>query len=123
MGGGDDGSQHPNHLSCFVNQEVFDFNAISAVHPAQQFNLPVNSDGMVELTTVIHPFTNVTSIAFYFPSNHGGGDITLIRYIGMQGEHTHYRREAVNAVYEVLCNGQDVQTEGEIQSSTTGHLH
>ena len=47
--------------------------------------------------------------------------------IGLQGEHTHYRREAVDTVYEVLCNGQDiVQPEdqtGSQETSHSGHLH
>lgn len=65
--------------------------------------------GTAELITSIREFTNVYSVAFFFPSNFGGGDKTQVRYIGMQGEHTHYRREAVHADYEVMCNGQDIE--------------
>jgi hypothetical protein len=60
---------------------------------------------------------------FYFPSNHGGEEITTIKYIGMQGEHTHYRREAVNAVYEVLCNGQDIESHSDELGTHAHHLH
>ena len=41
-------------------------------------------------------FTNIDVLTFYFSENHGG-DATIVQYIGMQGEHTHYRREAVDA--------------------------
>ena len=43
---------------------------------------------------------------------------------GLQGEHTHFRREAVDTVYEVLCNGQDIeQPEDSIGGTETAHLH
>jgi hypothetical protein len=123
--GGVNEDQHPSQLKCYVNQDVFDFSSVSSVAAVQEFNVPVNTNGSQELITVIHPFNNVTSLVLYFPANHGGGDITTIRYIGLQGEHTHYRREAVNAVYEVLCNGQDIDihAEGENMGSGVGHLH
>lgn len=123
--GGENQEQHPSRLKCYVNQEVFDFSSVSSVAAVQEFNVPINERGLQELITTIHPFNNVTSLVLYFSENHGGGDVTTIRYIGLQGEHTHYRREAVNAVYEVLCTGQDidVHTEGENVGSGVGHLH
>ena len=55
----------------------------------------------------VHPpgaFTNVTSLAFFFPGNHGEGDETSLQYIGMQGDHSHDRREAVDAdVQACVC--------------------
>eukprot|EP01039_Chlorochromonas_danica_P002466 gene2466-2701_t len=106
--GGGNGPHHPSQMRCYVNNIAIDFNELEAMRPAQQFDLPVNLTGTVELVTVLHAFTNITSLALYFPANHGDGETTRIRYIGLQGEHTHYRREAVDAVYEVLCNGQDI---------------
>jgi hypothetical protein len=122
IGGGEE-LQHPSSLKCYTNQEMIDFTNVSEFRPSQVFNLPVNSTGAVELTTVIAPFTNITSLVFYFPSNYGH-ESTVIKYIGMQGEHTHYRREAVDAVYEVLCNGTDiVQPESEKGASDLNHDH
>jgi len=119
IGNGDE-SQHPSLLKCYVNQENLDFSGIEALRPAQVFNLPMNTNGTVELTTAIQPFTNITTCAFYFPSNYGSPN-TIIKYIGLQGEHTHYRREAVDTVYEVLCTGSDIiQPEG---SHTHSHEH
>lgn len=106
IGGGME-AQHPSTLKCFPNKEMFDFNNVNEFTPAQTFNLPVNADGTVELITVVQPFTNINSLVFYFPANHGH-ESTILKYIGMQGEHTHHRREAVDATYEVLCNGQDI---------------
>lgn len=102
---GDDNEEtHPNVLKCFVNRDGIDFTEVAELRPTQVFELPVNPDGSVELITAIHPFTNVNSLAFYFPSNYGA-ETTSIKYIGMQGEHTHFRREAVHTTYEVLCTG------------------
>lgn len=120
--GGSDDEHHPSSLQCYLNHEQIDFTNIADFRPAQQFNLPINRDGTVEFTTVLSAFTNVNTIAFYFPSNHGDRDQTIIQYIGMQGEHTHYRREAVDTTYEVLCNGQDIcQPEGQLGAAH--HMH
>jgi hypothetical protein len=125
--GGGEGPDHPAQMRCYVNQVALDFTGIEALRPVQQFDLPINLPGTVELFTSLQPFTNITSLALYFPFNHGGGETTRIRYIGLQGEHTHHRREAVDAVYEVLCNGQDIAQpeEGPKSLADLGkpHLH
>eukprot|EP01040_Poterioochromonas_malhamensis_P004993 gene4993-5354_t len=119
IGGGEE-QHHPSQVRCYVNTDLIDFNNVEDFVPAQTFNLPVNPTGVVELTTVLQPFTNIQTVAFYFPQNHGEQDTTIIKYIGMQGEHTHYRREAVDTVYEVLCNGQDI-IQPEDFTGTLGH--
>lgn len=120
--GGGENSQHPSTLKCYPNKEAIDFANVGEFIAAQEFNLPVNQAGTVEFSTVIAPFTNVTSLTFYFPTNHGH-ECTVLKYIGMQGEHTHYRREAVDATYEVLCNGQDIiQPESE-KGASSHHMH
>ena len=122
IGGMEEGN-HPAHLKCYVNQDNLDFSGLEAINPAQEFPLPINTDGTVELTTVVQPFTNLMTLALYFPRNHGGAEQTAIRYIGLQGEHTHHRREAVDATYEVLCNGQDIeQPEGQL-GAHAHHMH
>lgn len=109
-GGGADEDGHPDVMKVYCNVDNIDFTNVEEFTPSQQFELPVNPTGDMELVTApVRTFTNVTTIAFYFPSNHGGLDITSIKYIGMQGEHTHYKREAVDTTYEVLCNGQDIE--------------
>lgn len=108
IGGGDEGN-HPMTMKCYVNKEDIDFTNIEDFKADQVFdNLQINSAGTNELITTLRPFTNVNVLVLYFAGNHGD-DSTIVRYIGMQGEHTHYRREAVDATYEVLCNGQDIQ--------------
>jgi hypothetical protein len=108
MGGGEPG-QHPNRVKCYVNQENLDFTNIESVRVAEAFELGIDMDGTAELYPPVLQFTNVNTLVLYFPSNHGGGDVTGIKYIGLQGEHTHYRREAVDATYETIGTGQNIK--------------
>mmetsp|Transcript_24975 Transcript_24975/g.25189 ORF Transcript_24975/g.25189 Transcript_24975/m.25189 type:complete len:212 (-) Transcript_24975:81-716(-) len=117
IGGGESEAFHPRNMKCYVNYDAMDFTSLDSVRPAQEFDLPINNNGSSELITAIHPFTNVNMVSFYFPSNHGDIETTSIRYIGMQGEHTHYRREAVNTNYELLCTHQDITQREESKGS------
>jgi hypothetical protein len=63
--------------------------------------------GIIEQITLPRPFSNINTLTFYVAANHGF-PTTVLRYIGMQGEHTHYRRDAVHANYEVLCTGDEI---------------
>ena len=121
--GGGIPENHPSSLKCYVNHENIDFTNLEALRPAQEFRLPVNEEGTVELTTVLRQFTNVTTMAFFFPTNYGDEN-TVIKYIGMQGDHTHYRREAVDTFYEVLCTGHDIsQPNDQGAANLTSHMH
>eukprot|EP01034_Spumella_vulgaris_P034409 gene34409-42437_t len=93
MGSGENEMNHPSELRCFVNRENVDFTNVEDIIPTQVFRLAVDRTGSIELVTVLQPFTNVTSLVFFFPSNHGDLQETTIQYIGLQGEHTHYKRE------------------------------
>ena len=94
---------------------------MTEIVPTQEFELRADTEGVIELTTVFR--APISSLVLYFPSNFGG-DNTIIRYIGMQGEHTHYRREAVDRVYEnqtlfqtQVCISKIVSTWSNIQPS------
>lgn len=122
IGGGLSSSNHPNKVKCYVNKDNLDFSSLDQFTPSQEFDLEVNELGHIEILTSVREFTGVYRLAFFFPSNHGSVDKTTLQYIGMQGEHTHYRREAVkDTVFEVLCNGQDL-VEGE-GIGEMGHDH
>lgn len=95
-------TQHPSHLRVYVGHEDLDFSSVDDVTAAYETTLPVNVQGEAFVNT--HPpgpFTNVTSLAFFFDANNGDGE-TVVRYIGMQGEHSHDKRQAVNAKYELI---------------------
>ena len=40
-------------------------------------------------------------------ANHGDEEETKLAYIGMQGDHTHGQRMAVNATYELIATPND----------------
>jgi len=114
---------HPSCLRCYVNREDIDFSSVSDVEATQTFDLPLNTSGDAELVTRVSAFTNVTTLALYFPANHGDSPSTLLRYVGLQGEHTHHRRQAVHAQYEVLCQHEDMSLEGHSHSHVHDHGH
>jgi len=112
IGGGPD-EQHPLTIKAYTNKDNVDFTNVQDLKPVQVFaNLPINDAGTQEQMTVLRQFTNINNLTLYITDNHGAATTTL-RYLGLQGEHTHYRREAVDAEYEVLCTGQDVQAPDE----------
>jgi hypothetical protein len=120
--GGTNPDQQPATLRCYPKQENIDFNNVETFRPAQTFNLQPNPEGTVELITTLHQYTNVSTLVLYFQGNLGGLENSSLRYIGMQGDHTHYKREAVHTVYEVLCNGQDI-CQPEDALGAAGHMH
>lgn len=107
IGGGEE-ANHPQSVKCYVNHENVDFTSIGSLRVTHESEIPLNIEGTHEILTPLHPFTNINTLVLYFPNNYGS-DQTIIQYIGLQGDHTHYRREAVHdATYELLCNGQDI---------------
>jgi len=105
--GGGEVDEHPSHLKVYVGREEIDFSSAEDVSPTQEFDLEQNLTGEGFLATRQAPFTNVTHVTFFFSANLGGAEETTVQYIGMQGEHTHDRREAVHATYEVMCQHAD----------------
>ena len=91
-------SSHPNSVRCYVDRaaEDLDFSALEGVVPAQVSDLAVNAAGEGYFNTARTPFTNITALSLFFPTNHGGVDETKISYIGLQGDHTHGQRTAVH---------------------------
>mmetsp|Transcript_9989 Transcript_9989/g.33955 ORF Transcript_9989/g.33955 Transcript_9989/m.33955 type:complete len:225 (-) Transcript_9989:46-720(-) len=122
IGSGPEG-HHPSYVRCVVNDENIDFTSVGDATAAQEFELPVNPQGEVELTTVLSSFTNVMVLALHFTRNHGDVENTAIQYIGLQGDHTHFRREAVDAEYEVLCTGEDHAIEEAAGIAPHDHSH
>jgi hypothetical protein len=120
--GGDNIEQQPATLHCFVEKDNIDFTNIDDHRPVQSFSLAANPEGTVELFTNLRHFTNVSTLTLHFKGNLGGMETSSLRYVGLQGDHTHYRREAVNTVYEVLCNGQDI-CQPEDSNGASAHFH
>ena len=81
-------------------------------------------DGTCELTiTNVSQFNNVTCLVLYFYENvsEDEDESTYISYIGMQGDHTHYRREPVHADYELFCTHSEIPEPNS--NATNAGLH
>ncbi|KAJ8609876.1 hypothetical protein CTAYLR_007501 [Chrysophaeum taylorii] len=116
--GGGNPSHHPRHVRVYVGHEDLDFQSIEDVIPVYETSLPVNQAG--EAYVNVHPtgaFTNVTTVSFFFDANHGSVDETIVQYIGMQGDHTHDKRQAVQAKYELLSQGHGQKTHIQMDST------
>lgn len=98
IGAGD--RENPATVKAYVNQEVMDFATAESTKPVQVFELVErNPEGEVECPTKFTRFQNVHTL-WLFISRNFGADVTEVRYIGLKGIHTQYKREAVHTVYE-----------------------
>lgn len=100
-GDGTGGAGNPAALAAFVNPpEGFDFAGAEGGKPTQAWELVRESvAGGVEYPTRYTRFQNVTSLALFVDRNFGA-EATVVQYLGLKGEFTRYRREAVVATYE-----------------------
>ncbi|GJQ14803.1 hypothetical protein GpartN1_g6594.t1 [Galdieria partita] len=98
VGGGEDTS--PSQVKLFTNNEqLLDFSLVQGATPVQTVQLAQTTSEWIEYPTKYTKFQNVLSLIMFFPTNFGS-ERTVIQYIGLKGEVTNYRREAVQTVYE-----------------------
>jgi len=100
-GAGSGGLGNPAHMAAFVNPpEGFDFLGAEGAKSTQDWELVRETvAGGVEYPTRFTRFQNVSSLALFIDRNFGA-DETIVQYVGLKGEFTRYRREAVVTTYE-----------------------
>eukprot|EP00928_Gymnodinium_smaydae_P006645 TRINITY_DN12365_c0_g1_i1.p2 TRINITY_DN12365_c0_g1~~TRINITY_DN12365_c0_g1_i1.p2 ORF type:complete len:210 (-),score=46.94 TRINITY_DN12365_c0_g1_i1:55-684(-) len=107
--GGDEDAQ-PVGCRCFTGTAVegLSFDGLDDANPAQIID-EIPLDAEVDESVLLLPryFTQITFLLLYFHGNRGDVEQTRISYIGLQGEHTHAKREAVEAKYELIPNAED----------------
>lgn len=96
IGGG--GGSTPNKVRLFPNRELT-FEEVHSSAPAQEFELLENPSGELEFATRVSRFQSVNTLSLHFPASTGLSYSELL-YIGLKGECSGLRREAVIAVYE-----------------------
>lgn len=89
----------PLRVRLYKNIEHADFGNIEGRTPDQTIELHLNPTGEIEYPTRISKFSNTNSLQMHFPDSYGG-EMIQISYIGLKGEHTGYKREAVVTIYE-----------------------
>ncbi|XP_078428147.1 PITH domain protein (DUF1000) isoform X2 [Wolffia australiana] len=110
--GGADGTS-PSKMRAFINRDGIDFSDAQTMQPVQEWDLVENIQGMLEYETRYSRFQGVGSLTLHFPDNFGA-DTTQIYYIGLRGEATQLKRDAViNIVYELMPNPSDHKTPAE----------
>mmetsp|Transcript_11035 Transcript_11035/g.23955 ORF Transcript_11035/g.23955 Transcript_11035/m.23955 type:complete len:213 (-) Transcript_11035:26-664(-) len=106
----DDGrDSHPSTVRCFTGPtaEPLSFDGIEDLQPGQSMDLAINPEAEAFSQCAPKTFTQVNFLLLHFPQNHGDAERTRISYIGLQGEHSHAKRQAVDAKYELVPNAED----------------
>ncbi|CAN6441516.1 unnamed protein product [Victoria cruziana] len=110
--GGADGTS-PSKMRAFINRDGIDFSDAENMQPVQEWELAENVQGMLEYQTRYSRFQSVGNLTLHFPENFGG-DTTQIYYVGLRGEATQLKRDAVaKVVYELMPNPSDHKVKNE----------
>lgn len=98
IGGGDE--KTPATMRLFINREDLDFGLVHQLQPVQEFELQPNARGEIEYPTQVLKFSGVHHLTIHFPRALIG-DQSHVVFVGLKGEFSERRREAVQAVYEL----------------------
>lgn len=105
VGGGDGTS--PSTMRAFVNRIDVDFSNVWDFTVVQEWELAENLRGELEYATKYPRFQGVANLTLHFPRNFGA-DSTRVHYVGLKGEATQIKRDAVTTtVYEAFANPSD----------------
>eukprot|EP00927_Polykrikos_kofoidii_P065971 TRINITY_DN61659_c0_g1_i1.p1 TRINITY_DN61659_c0_g1~~TRINITY_DN61659_c0_g1_i1.p1 ORF type:complete len:209 (+),score=28.45 TRINITY_DN61659_c0_g1_i1:44-670(+) len=107
--GGDNAGSHPNVVRCFTGTtaESLCFSSIEDAQPAQTMELAINPAAEAFTQCTIKPFTQITFLLLHFAGNHGDLEQTRVSYVGLQGEHSHSKRAAVDCTFELIPSAED----------------
>jgi len=104
------GGTSPSKMRAFINRDSIDFSDAQNMQSVQEWELAENLQGVLEYQTRYSRFQSVANLTLHFPENFGG-ETTQIYYIGLKGEATQLKRDAVaKIVYEVIPNPSDHKT-------------
>jgi hypothetical protein len=117
LSGGANGSC-PSNVKIFTNREDIDFDNCNDLPATQEFELAEDLQGRCFYRLNARAFSNITSVTFYFPSNHGS-DTTTIYYMDIRGDFMQLlARKAVKTTYESRPQLSDHKARNE---SSTSH--
>jgi len=91
---------HPRELRAYAGRDDVDFASLDDIQPTQRWDLTPNLTGEGFVPVRQAPFTNISSLTLYIKADGGSEEECVVRYLGLQGEHTHVQRRAVHAKYE-----------------------
>lgn len=114
-------STAPSKVKLYTNRDDLDFSAVQSVPPVQELELQADQQGLLEYPVQAAKFNGVHSLYMYFPESFGGGQ-TEIHFIGLKGEFTERRRQAVQAVYESRAMPEDHKVDGLEHGTGFSHV-
>lgn len=118
IGPGDD--ENPAQMKAFINREGLDFSNVEQMKSVQEWDLIRQNDGTVVYPTHRTKFMNVSNLWLFIPKNFGA-EKTSVMYLGIKGEFTRHKREAVHTVYEAQATKKFEGLESE--DKVHGHIH
>ncbi|CUA68505.1 PITH domain-containing protein 1 [Mus musculus] [Rhizoctonia solani] len=99
------GDQTAQKVSLFPNTDNLDFSDANESEPTQSFDV-VQSREVGQYSVKPGKFSNCESLTLFFPAAQGG-DTLRIYYIGLLGEWSEIKRDAIVTVYEAQANPAD----------------
>ncbi|KAG2499739.1 hypothetical protein HYH03_002672 [Edaphochlamys debaryana] len=92
----------PSRMAAFVNRDDLDFSTAASLPPVQEWELSPDGDprGIIEYPTQASRFTGVHSLDLLLSGASAGAVHVEVAFLGLKGEFTERKRQAVEAVYE-----------------------
>eukprot|EP00923_Selenidium_pygospionis_P000457 GHVN01000806.1.p4 GENE.GHVN01000806.1~~GHVN01000806.1.p4 ORF type:complete len:205 (-),score=36.50 GHVN01000806.1:371-985(-) len=111
---GGEGGRCPKDVKLFSNTPDLDFEGAQSSKPVQSVELLEDYCGAIEYPLKVTQLQNVTTLTLYFNDTHGSSPNQLF-YVGLRGEGSSFKREAVVTVYESQAQRSDHQVKDEHQ--------
>eukprot|EP00397_Hematodinium_sp_SG-2012_P064390 GEMP01090975.1.p1 GENE.GEMP01090975.1~~GEMP01090975.1.p1 ORF type:complete len:209 (-),score=47.83 GEMP01090975.1:295-900(-) len=102
--GGDEGKS-PTKVRLFANREL-DFDSIEDTACTQEIPLALDFCGAIEYPVRAAMFNGITALSLHFPEAIGAGSQQIF-WIGLKGQGSEWKRQAVVTVYESQANVAD----------------
>lgn len=107
---GGDGGCAPASVRLYINRDDLDFSSVNDVEPTQSLDLVEDFHGAIQHPLRAAKFINVTHLSLFFPASLYAGR-TRIHWIGLWGQGSEGKRQAVVTVYESIPNASEKHVE------------
>eukprot|EP00445_Apocalathium_hangoei_P039213 CAMPEP_0203942070 /NCGR_PEP_ID=MMETSP0359-20131031/78330_1 /ASSEMBLY_ACC=CAM_ASM_000338 /TAXON_ID=268821 /ORGANISM="Scrippsiella Hangoei, Strain SHTV-5" /LENGTH=209 /DNA_ID=CAMNT_0050872739 /DNA_START=35 /DNA_END=664 /DNA_ORIENTATION=- len=113
----------PSLVRCFTTPaaQSADFPGITEMEPVQTAELPENGDADISVACQLHAYSQVPFLLLHISGDKVPRGPIRVSYIGFQGTHCHASRQAVDAKYEPIHAGHDVQDNDEEAAGDESH--
>eukprot|EP00823_Brevimastigomonas_motovehiculus_P006181 TRINITY_DN5005_c0_g1_i1.p1 TRINITY_DN5005_c0_g1~~TRINITY_DN5005_c0_g1_i1.p1 ORF type:complete len:205 (-),score=25.72 TRINITY_DN5005_c0_g1_i1:536-1150(-) len=106
------GDTRPTKVKLFINKEGITFQDVDDLKCVQEITIVDDTKAEADYVTKITKFSSVDNLTMYFPEAEGGKELNLF-YLGLKGEASKAKRQAVAVTYESVPNIKDHKTKGD----------